>query len=126
MSAKKQLEKEIREAYTFLREKNQTIPSETLQFMLDASLEKLNDIKEPVDLRLCEPGDILISSLGATLEYVRPTKENEYLDHVVRYIEMADGSKPNGSKGTRTHDGFVMKFNRKPEIDHDIIKIIKK
>jgi len=34
-------EKEIREAYIFLREKNMTIPSETLQFMLDASLEKL-------------------------------------------------------------------------------------
>lgn len=42
MSAKKQLEKEIREAYVFLREKNNTIPSETLSFMLDASLEKLN------------------------------------------------------------------------------------
>jgi gamma-glutamylcyclotransferase (GGCT)/AIG2-like uncharacterized protein YtfP len=41
-NACKQVEKEIREAYIFLREKNQTIPSETLQFMLDASLEKLN------------------------------------------------------------------------------------
>ena len=41
MSAKKQIEKEIREAYIFLREKNMTVPSETLQFMLDASLEKL-------------------------------------------------------------------------------------
>ncbi|MGK0175658.1 MAG: hypothetical protein ACI9AT_002045 [Ulvibacter sp.] len=43
--AKKQLEKEIREAYIFLREKNHTIPSETLQFMLDASIEKLNQSK---------------------------------------------------------------------------------
>lgn len=41
MSAIKQVEKEIREACVFLREKNQTIPSETIQFMLDASLEKL-------------------------------------------------------------------------------------
>jgi len=42
MSAKSQMEKEIREAYVFLRKHNQTIPDETLQFMLDASLEKLN------------------------------------------------------------------------------------
>lgn len=41
MSAIQQLEKEIREACVFLREKNQTVPSETIQFMLDASLEKL-------------------------------------------------------------------------------------
>lgn len=38
-----QTEKEIREAYIFLREKNMSIPSDTLQFMLDASLEKLNE-----------------------------------------------------------------------------------
>ena len=42
MSYKIQTEKEIREAYIFLRETNHSIPSETLQFMLDASLEKLN------------------------------------------------------------------------------------
>jgi len=29
------------------------------------------------------------------------------------------------SNGTRTNDGYVMKFNRKPEIDHDIVEIIK-
>jgi hypothetical protein len=39
------LEKQIREAYIFLREKNMTIPSDTLQFMLDASLEKLKNIE---------------------------------------------------------------------------------
>lgn len=39
--AKKQIEKEIREAYIFLRKKNNTIPSETLEFMKDAALEKL-------------------------------------------------------------------------------------
>jgi len=41
MSAKTQIEKEIIEAYTFLRNNNFTVPSETLQFMLDSSLEKL-------------------------------------------------------------------------------------
>lgn len=45
MSYIEQTEKEIREAYIFLREKNMTIPSETLQFMLDASIEKLNQVK---------------------------------------------------------------------------------
>lgn len=44
MSAEKQLEKEIREACVFLREKNQTVPSETIQFILDSSLEKLKNI----------------------------------------------------------------------------------
>jgi hypothetical protein len=45
----KLFEQQIREAYIFLREKNMTIPSDTLQFMLDASLEKLKEIetKEP-------------------------------------------------------------------------------
>lgn len=42
MSAITQIEKEIREAVVFLRENNQTIPSETIQFMKDASIEKLN------------------------------------------------------------------------------------
>jgi len=46
MSAEKQIEKEIREACVFLREKNQTVPSETIQFMLDASLEKLKNIQQ--------------------------------------------------------------------------------
>ena len=41
MSYTTALEKEVREAYVFLREKNNTIPSETLDFMLDASLEKI-------------------------------------------------------------------------------------
>jgi hypothetical protein len=52
MSANKMLEMEIRAAYIFLREKNHTIPSDTLQFMLDASLEKLNSVEynEVLDL----------------------------------------------------------------------------
>ena len=45
MSADKQLEKEIREACVFLREKNHSLPSETIQFMLDAGLEKLKNTK---------------------------------------------------------------------------------
>ena len=41
MSAEQQLEKEIREAIVFLRTNNNTVPSDTIQFMLDASLDKL-------------------------------------------------------------------------------------
>lgn len=48
MSAEQQVEKEIREACVFLREKNQTVPSETIQFMLDASLEKLRHPNQEV------------------------------------------------------------------------------
>jgi len=49
MSAyKQQLKKEILEAIIFLRENNHTIPSETLEFMKAASLEKVNPKKELV------------------------------------------------------------------------------
>jgi|TARA_R110000803_G_scaffold108197_3_gene176441 hypothetical protein len=37
-----QLKKEIMEAWTFLRKNNNTIPSDTLDFIRDASLEKLD------------------------------------------------------------------------------------
>lgn len=70
-----------------------------------------------VDLRKCQKGDILTSALGAKLVYVRPTRGTEYLDHIVEYFDKDLG------RGTRTHDGYVMAFNRKPNIDHDIIKI---
>lgn len=71
-----------------------------------------------VDLRECEPGDILISALGVRLKYVGPAPENSYYDHEVEYEE------PGLGNGTRTHDGYVMRHNRKPEIDHDIVEII--
>ncbi len=44
MCVKSQMEKEIREAYIFLRTHNTTIPSDTIDFMRNASLEKLNSI----------------------------------------------------------------------------------
>jgi hypothetical protein len=44
-------------------------------------------MENTIDLRTCEEGDILISSHGATLKYIRPTKDNEYLDHYVQYIK---------------------------------------
>ncbi len=47
MSYITQLEREVRDAYVFLRENNQSIPSETLDFMLQASIEKIVKIENP-------------------------------------------------------------------------------
>jgi len=80
-----------------------------------------------VDLSKCKKGDILISTHGAKLEYIAPTpwKHYTYLDHVVRYIEDAEGkSFGKENYGTRTSDGFTFAKNRKPETDHDIAKIL--
>ncbi len=80
-----------------------------------------------INLNKCKAGDTLISSQGATLEYVAPTpwKYFTYLDHVVKYVKDKDG-KPFDKEeyGTRTNDGFVFAKNRQPENDHDIVKII--
>jgi hypothetical protein len=70
-----------------------------------------------VDLRTCKPGDVLISKHGMKLTYVKALSEWDYMDHEVMY--------PNGSSGTRTHDGFVLRKKRL-EIDHDIVEIIHK
>ena len=68
-----------------------------------------------VDLRTCKPGDKLRSTHGMILTYVGPIPKNDYMDHEVRY--------PDGSHGTRTHDGFVYRYKRLPE-DHDIAEIL--
>ena len=80
-----------------------------------------------VDLRECQFGDFLISRHGAVLCYMGPTKETDYMDHVVEYIYIPRGSRLNPQSmgsGTRTHDGYVFRKNRLEE-DHDIVKIIK-
>lgn len=85
-------------------------------------------VDNTVDLSKCERGDILISTHGAKLEYIAPTpwRHYTYLDHVVRYIEDGRGDRfSKDNYGTRTNDGFVFAFNRKPETDHDIVKVIK-
>ena len=74
---------------------------------------------EKIDLRTCEKGDILISSLGGKLRYIGPMEESDYMDHEVEYLDPLLGN------GTRTHEGFVFRKNRIPETDHDIVKIIK-
>lgn len=68
-----------------------------------------------VDLRTCKKGDKLISKHGLVLTYVGPTEEGHYYDHYVTY--------PNGSGGTRLHDGTTYRHNRM-ECDHDIVEIV--
>ena len=87
-----------------------------------------NFIKMTIDLNTCKKGDILLSSRGAKLEYVCPTpwEHCTYLDHVVKYVENPDGTLyPDNCYGTRTSDGFVFAKNRLPDLDHDIIEIIR-
>ena len=84
---------------------------------------------EKIDLNTCKKGDILISSQGATLEYVckTPYKHLTYLDHVVKYVLDENGKPYNEENyGTRTNDGFVFAKVRIPETDNDIVKIIRK
>ena len=70
-----------------------------------------------VDLRTCKAGDKLVSCNGMILTYVSPTPEGHYYDHFVRY--------PNGSEGTRIHDGHVMRNGNKRFIrPDDIVEII--
>lgn len=77
-----------------------------------------------VNLSRCVAGDILISALGAKLEYVSRTKNGEYLEHKVRYLVDPDGKPyPKDCMGTRTNDGYVFRYNRIPETDHDIVEI---
>jgi hypothetical protein len=71
----------------------------------------------PIDLRNCRAGQKLISKHGVILTYVGPTKEGNYYDHIVKY--------PDGSLGSRIHDGHVYRNEDKrlPE-DHDIVEIL--
>jgi len=76
-----------------------------------------------IDLRTCKKGDILISKHDLIVEYIEPLPANDYYDHKVYYPPTVEW--PNGSYGTRTHDGRVFRNVRQPE-DHDIVKIIHK
>ena len=66
-----------------------------------------------VDLRDCKPGDILVTRSGKTAEYVGPS-EGHY-DHEIKFEK--------NSYGTRTHDGYVFRKNRRDD-DEDIIKVL--
>ena len=71
-----------------------------------------------VDLRTCKKGDILISKFGVKLRYLKPTEEGSYYDHEVEYLQKGLGN------GTRTHEGYVFRKNRRSD-DEDIVEIIR-
>ena len=50
----KTIEKEIREAIIFLREHNHTIPSETIEYMKQASLSQLEEDQKIPNLSDCD------------------------------------------------------------------------
>ena len=71
-----------------------------------------------VDLRQCNPGDKLLTKHGTIMEYVGPNDSyfHTVFPHRVKY--------PNGEFGSRTDEGWVFRFNRRPE-DEDIVEILK-
>lgn len=85
-------------------------------------------MEQPIDLRTCKPGDILISRHRAKLEYVAPTPWRHITtnDHVVRYLQYPDGDPVvEESYGARTHDGYVFTDPVDRSIGHhDIVQII--
>ncbi len=89
--------------------KNKNISIETL-----AQIVKQIVYGEPVDLRKCSPGDILISKHGTIFKYIKMDSDCFY-PHVVEY--------PNGGLGTRNNDGSTYRFNKLPN-DEDIIAVI--
>ena len=74
-----------------------------------------------VDLRTCEPGDVLISAHGAVLVYEGTAFDAKHYPHVVRHITLEEGL-----LDTRTHDGYSWSGAGRSEEDHDIVLIIPK
>tara|TARA_Y100000389_G_scaffold191318_1_gene217272 strand:+ start:3390 stop:3701 length:312 start_codon:yes stop_codon:yes gene_type:complete len=93
-----------------------------LTFLFVGSILKNKKENKLIDLSICRPGDVLISSLGATLKYVEKLSSKDYMDHKVKYIRGDNVIK--NSYGSRDGWGFVYKKNRK-DTDHNIAEIIK-
>ena len=100
MSARSQKEKEIREAYCFLRENNTTIPSDILDFMLDASLKKLDEFY-PI-----EPKEKDFFEDFTTLRWVKWTKRQPNWNGTV-YIRWHSKYTSSGT----VWDGYLMKLD---------------
>lgn len=94
MSYNNQLEKEIREAYIFLREKNQSIPSETLDFMLQASLDKINPNNPKILLELKSISDVYFNKK----DYISSGQINRAMDVIEDYFGEINYSKKDESK----------------------------
>lgn len=76
-----------------------------------------------IDLSICRPGDVLISSKGAILKYIERLRPEDYMDHKVKYIK--GDSVVKNSYGSRDKWGFVFKKSRQPVTDHDIVEVRK-
>lgn len=106
---KEHIEQEIREAYIFLRRNNKAVSSETFQFMLDASIEKLNQvnnidiIKEPIIQLIKEK----INSYKYMIEASR--KEVIIIDDEVEY-------------GINQHDTFYDKIKEYEDLIQKLIR----
>ena len=86
--------------------------------ILDSEI-KLPLKNEPVDLRKCKVGDILVSKHGKKFVYHSPNKDGTIYPHHIAYIEQ-----PEQIIGSRTDDGHVFQFSCQPN-DHDIVLVIK-
>lgn len=102
MSAKSQLKKEIREAYLFLREKNQTIPSDTLEFMLNAALEKADSLPEPE----FDFVDDKVEKVETLKHLNLNDEEKKFAAHIINHY----GSGQHPIADERTTDGFTIKY----------------
>lgn len=71
-----------------------------------------------IDLRECKGGETLISTHGTKLTYICQLPEDNFYDHLVKY--------PDGSEGSRIHDGHVYRnASRRMDVDEDIVEIVK-
>ena len=73
-----------------------------------------------INLNDCEPGDKLISKHGEVLTYIEKSEDprDARFPHIVKYSD--------GSRGSRTDDGFVYsRPESRLDADHDITEIVK-
>lgn len=73
-----------------------------------------------INLNNCKSGDKLLSKHGEILTYIEKSTDprDERFPHIVRYSD--------GSRGSRTDDGFVYsRPESRLDSDHDIVEIIK-
>lgn len=76
-----------------------------------------NATETTIDLSACKENDLLITSRGGIVRYVKAIDpEVYYFDHEIIYS--------NGSRGTRTNDGYVFRKNRL-DTDANIVKIVR-
>ena len=76
-----------------------------------------DNLASPVDLRECRPGQKLLTKHGTILTYVGIRFPDSPFPHEILY--------PEGSNGSRTHDGYVFRNPAKRLYeDEDIVEIL--